>query len=180
MGHVGARGYLAYGRSREPSSSTPAWPPRPVSRIRVNAVAVGSTATSALDIVMSSDELRTQMEEATPLKRIGDPEDIAATVLFWPRRPGPSSQARSSRPTAACSRPTSNSVSPTSKPTEEECHELSRRAVEHRQRGRHALAGIDAHPELDLVGVFVSNPAKIGRDAGELAGLGRSSGERFQ
>ena len=31
---------------------------------------------------MSSDELRTQMEEATPLKRIGDPEDIAAAVLF--------------------------------------------------------------------------------------------------
>ena len=42
--------------------------------------------------------------------------------------------------------------------------------------GRHALAGIDAHPELDLVGVFVSNPAKIGQDAGELAGLGRSLG----
>ena len=48
----------------------------------VNAVAVGSTATSALDIVMSSNGLRTQMEEATPLKHIGDPEDIAATVLF--------------------------------------------------------------------------------------------------
>jgi len=37
--------------------------------------------------------------------------------------------------------------------------------------GRHALAGIDAHPELELVGLFVSNPAKVGRDAGELAGL---------
>jgi len=42
--------------------------------------------------------------------------------------------------------------------------------------GRHALAGIDAHPELDLVGVFVSNPTKIGQDAGELARLGRSLG----
>ena len=42
--------------------------------------------------------------------------------------------------------------------------------------GRHALAGIDAHPELDLVGLFVSNPAKVGKDAGELAGLGRSLG----
>jgi 2,4-diaminopentanoate dehydrogenase len=40
--------------------------------------------------------------------------------------------------------------------------------------GRHALAGIDAHPELELVGLFVSNPDKVGRDAGELAGLGRS------
>lgn len=42
--------------------------------------------------------------------------------------------------------------------------------------GRHTLAGIDAHPELELVGVFVSNPAKVGRDAGELAGLGRTLG----
>ena len=51
-------------------------------RIRVNAVGVGSTATSALDIVMQSDELRIAMEEATPLKRIGHTEDIAAAVLF--------------------------------------------------------------------------------------------------
>jgi hypothetical protein len=42
--------------------------------------------------------------------------------------------------------------------------------------GRHAIAGIDAHPELDLVGLFVSNPDKVGRDAGDLAGLGRSLG----
>ena len=42
--------------------------------------------------------------------------------------------------------------------------------------GRHALAGIDAHPELELVGLFVSNPDKVGRDAGELAGLGHAMG----
>jgi hypothetical protein len=42
--------------------------------------------------------------------------------------------------------------------------------------GRHAIAGIDAHPGLELVGVWVSNPAKDGRDAGELAGLGRELG----
>ena len=42
--------------------------------------------------------------------------------------------------------------------------------------GRHALAGIDAHPELQLVGVFVSNPDKAGHDAGELAGLTRTFG----
>ena len=42
--------------------------------------------------------------------------------------------------------------------------------------GRHALAGIDAHPELELVGLFVSNPDKLGKDAGELAGLDRSLG----
>ncbi|TQS45910.1 diacylglycerol kinase [Cryptosporangium phraense] len=42
--------------------------------------------------------------------------------------------------------------------------------------GRHAIAGIDARPDLELAGVFVSNPAKAGRDAGELAGLGRHLG----
>ncbi|HEX4360361.1 MAG TPA: diacylglycerol kinase [Pseudonocardia sp.] len=42
--------------------------------------------------------------------------------------------------------------------------------------GRHALAGIDARPDLELVGVWVANPAKVGRDAGELAGLGRELG----
>ena len=42
--------------------------------------------------------------------------------------------------------------------------------------GRHSLVGIDVHPELELVGVFVSNPDKVGRDAGDLAGLGRTLG----
>ena len=42
--------------------------------------------------------------------------------------------------------------------------------------GRHTIAGIDAHPDLDLVGVWVSSDAKAGRDAGDLAGLGRSLG----
>jgi 2,4-diaminopentanoate dehydrogenase len=37
--------------------------------------------------------------------------------------------------------------------------------------GRHALAGIAAHPELELVGVWVSTKDKAGRDAGELAGI---------
>ena len=51
-------------------------------RIRVNAIAVGSVATSALDIVMQVDEMRVAMEEATPLGRIGDPEDIAAAIVY--------------------------------------------------------------------------------------------------
>lgn len=42
--------------------------------------------------------------------------------------------------------------------------------------GRHAIAGIDARPDLELVGVWVSDPAKVGRDAGDLAGLGRDLG----
>ncbi|MDR7085345.1 hypothetical protein J2X11_000184 [Aeromicrobium panaciterrae] len=42
--------------------------------------------------------------------------------------------------------------------------------------GRHAIAGIDRNPELELVGVFVSNPDKDGKDAGQLADLGRDLG----
>ncbi len=42
--------------------------------------------------------------------------------------------------------------------------------------GRHAIAGIDARPDLELVGLWVSNPDKVGKDAGELAGLDRTLG----
>ena len=41
---------------------------------------------------------------------------------------------------------------------------------------RDRVEGIDARPELELVGVFVSDPAKVGQDAGRLAGLGRDLG----
>ncbi|HCB04350.1 MAG TPA: diacylglycerol kinase [Nocardioides sp.] len=44
--------------------------------------------------------------------------------------------------------------------------------------GRHAIAGVDAHPDLELVGVWTSTSAKEGRDAGELAELGRELGIR--
>jgi len=42
--------------------------------------------------------------------------------------------------------------------------------------GRHAIAGIDARPDLELVGLWVSNPEKVGKDAGALAGLDRALG----
>ncbi len=42
--------------------------------------------------------------------------------------------------------------------------------------GRHAIAGIDARPDLELVGLWVSSQEKVGKDAGELAGLGRELG----
>ncbi|MEU9917847.1 dihydrodipicolinate reductase [Streptomyces sp. NPDC051001] len=42
--------------------------------------------------------------------------------------------------------------------------------------GRAAVRAVAAHPELNLVAVLVSNPAKVGKDAGELSGLGRRLG----
>jgi hypothetical protein len=38
--------------------------------------------------------------------------------------------------------------------------------------GRHAVAAIASHPELQLVGALVYSAAKAGRDVGELCGLG--------
>ncbi|MFJ2837661.1 MULTISPECIES: SDR family oxidoreductase [Nocardia] len=51
-------------------------------RIRVNAIAPGSILTSALDIVAGNEQMRTAMEQATPLQRLGEPGDIAAAALF--------------------------------------------------------------------------------------------------
>jgi len=42
--------------------------------------------------------------------------------------------------------------------------------------GRHAIIGVDARPDLELVGVWVSSDAKVGRDAGDLAGIDRRLG----
>jgi hypothetical protein len=39
--------------------------------------------------------------------------------------------------------------------------------------GRPALRAVAAHRDLELAGVIVSSPAKRGRDAGEIAGIGR-------
>jgi 7-alpha-hydroxysteroid dehydrogenase len=83
MGRVGGRGYLAYGTAKAALSHYTRLAARDLApRIRVNAIAVGSVATSALDIVLTDDGIRSAMEDATPLRRIGDPEDIAATVLY--------------------------------------------------------------------------------------------------
>ena len=83
MGRVTGRGYLAYGTAKAALSHMARLAATDLApRIRANAIAVGAVATSALDIVMSDDNLRSQMENATPLRRIGEPEEIAAGVLY--------------------------------------------------------------------------------------------------
>ena len=83
MGRVSGRGFLAYGTAKAALAHYTRLAAKDLSpRIRVNAVAVGSVATSALDVVLHDEAMRTTMEQVTPLKRIGDPEDIAAAVLY--------------------------------------------------------------------------------------------------
>jgi len=83
IGRVSGRGYLAYGTAKAAVAQYTRLAAADLApRIRVNAIAVGSVATSALDIVLTNDELRGQMERTTPLGRIGDPAEVAAAVLF--------------------------------------------------------------------------------------------------
>jgi len=51
-------------------------------KIRVNAIAPGAIATSALQIVLQNEELERKMVEGTPLKRLGVVDDIAAAALY--------------------------------------------------------------------------------------------------
>ncbi|MQA86582.1 MAG: SDR family oxidoreductase [Streptosporangiales bacterium] len=83
MGRIAGRGYLAYGTAKAALAHYTRLAARDLApRIRVNAIAVGSVATSALELVLGDDELRRRMEEGTPLRRIGSAEEIAATVLY--------------------------------------------------------------------------------------------------
>lgn len=83
MGRVAGRGYLAYGTAKAGLAHYTRLAARDLSpRIRVNAIAVGSVATSALEVVLDDEAMRTTMEATTPLKAIGDPDHIAATVLY--------------------------------------------------------------------------------------------------
>ncbi|WP_245623266.1 SDR family oxidoreductase [Spirillospora albida] len=83
MGRVVGRGYLAYGTAKaalEHYTRLASLDLAP--RVRINAIGVGSVATSALDFVLTDEATRTEMETKTPLGRIGDPEDVAAAVLY--------------------------------------------------------------------------------------------------
>lgn len=83
MGRTAARGYVAYGTAKAALAHWTRLAAADLApRIRVNAIAVGSVATSALDVVLGDEALRTTMEANTPLGRIGDPEDIADAVLY--------------------------------------------------------------------------------------------------
>lgn len=82
-GRLPDRGFAAYGTAKAALSHlTREMALDCAPKIRVNGIAVGSTATSALDMVLTDDELRTKMEDGTPLRRIGEPLDIALGVLY--------------------------------------------------------------------------------------------------
>jgi 7-alpha-hydroxysteroid dehydrogenase len=89
VGRVSGRGYLAYGTAKAALAHYTRLAARDLApHIRVNGVAVGSVQTSALELVLGDEATRTAMEQATPLRRIGEAEDVAAAALYLCSRAG--------------------------------------------------------------------------------------------
>jgi 7-alpha-hydroxysteroid dehydrogenase len=83
MGRLTDRGFVAYGTAKGALSHMTrllAFDLAP--RVRVNAIAVGSVATSALEIVLTNEDLRNEMVAKTPMRRLGETDDIAIAVLY--------------------------------------------------------------------------------------------------
>ena len=83
VGRLAGRGFAAYGTAKAALAHYTRLAALDLCpRIRVNAIAPGSIHTSALEVVVSNDELRRQLEKATPMRRLGEPADIAAAAVY--------------------------------------------------------------------------------------------------
>ncbi len=83
VGRVRDRGYAAYGTAKAALSHlTRLLAADLAPHVRVNAIAVGSTATSALEIVTTDPTLSELMASACLTRRLGRPLDIAIAALY--------------------------------------------------------------------------------------------------
>lgn len=89
LGRSAGRGYLAYGTAKAALSHWTRLAATDLApRIRVNGIHVGSVMTSALEFVAGVPDMKAQLEDNTPLGRIGEPEDVAAAVVYLASRAG--------------------------------------------------------------------------------------------
>ena len=82
MSHLVDNGFVAYGTAKAALNHMTRllayeWAPH----IRCNGLAVGAVETDALKPLIRG-ELKTQMEERTPMRRLGQPEDVAGLALY--------------------------------------------------------------------------------------------------
>ncbi len=83
LGHLCERGFVAYGTAKAGlAHMTKLLAFEFAPKVRVNALAVGSVETPALAPFLADAKMRNKMVQATPLKRIGTPEDIALAALY--------------------------------------------------------------------------------------------------
>ena len=83
IGRLRDRGFVAYGTAKAAlTHMTRLMAADLAPKVRVNAIAVGSTATSALETVLDNQAIHDEMVRRTPLQRLGEPEDIALAALY--------------------------------------------------------------------------------------------------
>ena len=83
MGRVADRGFAAYGTAKGALTHMTRLVAADLApSIRVNGIAVGSVATSALDVVLDNEDVMNEMVGKTPLGRLGEPRDIALGALW--------------------------------------------------------------------------------------------------
>ena len=78
------KGFVAYGTAKAAlSHMTRLLAYEMAPRVRVNAIAVGAVETDALrPFLQALPEARAKLEAATPMGRVGQPEDVAAAALY--------------------------------------------------------------------------------------------------
>ncbi len=83
IGRLRDRGFVAYGTAKAGLSHMTKLMAADLSpKIRVNGIAVGSVATSALETVLTNDAIYNEMVSRTPVKRLGEADDIAIAALY--------------------------------------------------------------------------------------------------
>ena len=83
IGRLRDRGFVAYGTAKAAlSHMTRLMAADLAPKIRVNGIAVGSVATSALETVLTNDAIYNEMVSRTPVKRLGEADDIAIAALY--------------------------------------------------------------------------------------------------
>jgi 7-alpha-hydroxysteroid dehydrogenase len=80
---IAGRGFLSYGTAKGALARYTELAAQDLApRIRVNAVAAGTIATSATDVLTRDPEVRSRVEAATPMRRLGTVDDVAAAVVY--------------------------------------------------------------------------------------------------
>jgi 7-alpha-hydroxysteroid dehydrogenase len=83
MALVSGRGFLSYGTAKAALVHYTRLAAQDLApRIRVNAIAAGTIATAATQVITDDAELLARVESATPLRRLGTVNDVAAAVLY--------------------------------------------------------------------------------------------------
>jgi len=76
-------GFTSYGTSKAALSfMTRQMAPELAPKVRVNAIELGGIETDALASVLTDDSVRAQLEDNTPMRRVGQVEDIAAFAVY--------------------------------------------------------------------------------------------------